>query len=55
MALWRAVAACEIGREALDFPAEVPAGVNPLEYAVYNLLQAVEDLARAEAEQDIWQ
>jgi hypothetical protein len=36
---------CQIGRDALDGKTKSPPGVSPLEYAVFNLLHAVEELA----------
>jgi hypothetical protein len=50
MTLWRAETACKIGKQALNGETEIPEGATALEYAVYNLLCAVEDLARAEME-----
>lgn len=43
--LWRAKASCAIGKKALNLEAETPPGSTPLEYAVYCLLSAIEDLA----------
>lgn len=43
---YRAQAACRIGRDALDGKAEIPPGVTRHEYALFNLLHAVEELAK---------
>lgn len=43
--LYRARLACRVGRDALDGKADLPKGVNNLDYAIYNLLHAVEDIA----------
>lgn len=45
---YRAQAACRIGREALDGQtrAEIPPGVTRQEYAIFNLLHAVEELSK---------
>jgi hypothetical protein len=37
---------CKIGRDALEGKTQPPAGCSPLEYAVFNLLHAVEELSR---------
>jgi len=37
---------CQIGRDVLEGKTEPPAGVTRMEYAVYNLLHAVEELSR---------
>ena len=38
---------CRIGRDALEGKSICPPGVFPVEYALFNLLHAVEDLAEA--------
>lgn len=45
-AAWRCQAHCRIGRDALLGTSQPPEGVSPLEYAVFNLLHAVEELSR---------
>lgn len=37
---------CKIGRDALEGRTKIPYGVTPLEYAVFNLLHAVEELSK---------
>ena len=44
--LYRARLSCKIGRDALDGKADLPKGVNHLDYAMYNLLSAIEDIAK---------
>jgi len=44
-AAYRCKLSCRIGRDALERKTETPGGVTPLEYAVFNLLHAVEELA----------
>lgn len=46
-ALWHARKNCEMGKEGLDSGRGVPADCEPMEWAVYQLLCAVEELARA--------
>jgi hypothetical protein len=48
--LYRAGASCRIGRDALDDRIKVPFGVSKIEYALYNLLHAVEELAKERME-----
>ncbi len=43
---YRAQASCRIGRDALDGKTEIPPGVTRQEYAMFNLLHAVEELAK---------
>lgn len=43
---YRAQAACRIGRDVLDGESNPPPNVTRLEYAVFNLLHAVEELAK---------
>ena len=43
---YRCQLSCEIGRDVLDGKTKPPAGVSPLEYAVFNLLHAVQELSR---------
>ena len=52
MALWRAVTCCGIGKKAINGETETPSGSTPLEYALYNLLCAVQDIARAMESED---
>ena len=52
MALWRAGTCCEIGKKAINGETETPSGSTPLEYALYNLLCAVQDIARAMEAED---
>jgi len=44
-AAYRCQASCRIGRDALEGKTKPPAGCSPLEYAVFNLLHAVEELS----------
>jgi len=44
-ALYRCYLSCQIGREALSGAATLPSGYSRLEYAVFNLLNAVEELS----------
>jgi len=46
---YRCKLSCKIGRDALDGKTKAPQGVSPLEYAVFNLLHAVEELAELTA------
>ena len=43
---YRCQLSCKIGRDALEGKTQPPAGCSPLEYAVFNLLHAVEELSR---------
>ena len=43
---YRCQLSCKIGRDVLAGKTKTPAGVSPLEYAIYNLLHAVEELSR---------
>lgn len=43
---YRCQLSCKIGRDVIDGKTKTPAGVLPLEYAVFNLLHAVEELSR---------
>lgn len=43
---YRCQLSCKIGREVLEGKTKTPAGVSPLEYAMFNLLHAVEELSR---------
>jgi len=47
---YRCQLSCKIGRDVLEGKTKTPAGVSPLEYAVFNLLHAVEELSRHNAE-----
>jgi hypothetical protein len=46
---YRCQLSCKIGCDALEGKAQPPPGRSPLEYAVFNLLHAVEDLSRQSA------
>ena len=46
-ALYRASLSCQVGRDALEGKTECVHGITPGEYALYNLLHAVEDMALA--------
>jgi len=48
-AAYRCKLSCEIGRDALEYKIKSPPGVSPLEYAVFNLLHAIEELAELTA------
>lgn len=37
---------CQIGRDAIDGSAKPPAGCTRLEWAIYNMLHAIEELAK---------
>lgn len=50
LGLYRARLSCRIGRDALEGK-NVPPSINPTEYALYNLLHAVEEMATAMEEQ----
>ena len=43
--LYRAQLACRIGCDTLDGKLEAPRGTTPTEYALFNLLRAVDDIA----------
>lgn len=43
---YRCQLSCKIGRDVLEGKTKTPAGITPLEYAVFNLLHAVEELSR---------
>lgn len=43
---YRAELSCRIGRDALENKAKSPYGVTQQEYALFNLLYAVEELAK---------
>jgi len=44
-AAYRCKLSCRIGRDVLDGKTATPPGVSRLEYAMFNLLHAVEELA----------
>ena len=46
-ALYRAGLSCAIGRDAIEGRIEIPANVSPMEWAMFNLLHAVEEIASA--------
>jgi hypothetical protein len=43
---YRCQLSCQIGRDVLEGKTKTPRGVSPLEYAVFNLLHAIEELSR---------
>jgi len=43
--LYRAVLSCRVGRDVLEGTKTCPAGTSQTEYALFNLLHAVEDIA----------
>jgi len=45
--LYRAELSCKIGRDALEGKITPPHGVQPIEWAMFNLLHAVEEIANA--------
>lgn len=45
-AAYRCQSSCEIGRKALDGKIKSPNGVTALEYAVFNMLHAIEELSK---------
>lgn len=45
--LYRAQLSCKIGRDALEGKTQCPEGVSPIEWAMFNLLHAVEEIATA--------
>jgi len=45
--LYRAQLSCRIGRDALEGKTKPPCGTTPTEYALYNLLHALEEIATA--------
>ena len=45
--LYRAKLSCKIGRDAIEGKTQPPCGTTPTEYAIYNLLHAVEEIADA--------
>jgi hypothetical protein len=45
--LYRAQLSCKIGRDALKGKTTAPDGVTPMEWAMFNLLHAVEEIATA--------
>ena len=44
---YRAGLSCKLGRDALEGKLACPPGVTPMEWAMYNLLHAVDDLVQA--------
>ena len=46
-AVERARMSCKVGRDGINGAQDLPDGVTGLEWAVYNLLHAVEDVANA--------
>jgi len=51
MGLYRAQLSCKIGRDALDGSVQIPDGLRPVEWAMFNLLHAVEEIATAMREE----
>jgi hypothetical protein len=47
MGLYRAQLSCKIAKDALNGESETTLGVSPTDYALYNLLCAVEEIATA--------
>jgi len=45
--LYRAQLSCKLGRDALEGKTTPPDGVTPMEWAMFNLLHAVEEIATA--------
>jgi hypothetical protein len=45
--LYRARLSCKVGRDALEGKIMTPTGCQPLEWAIYNLLHAIDDIAGA--------
>lgn len=45
--LYRAKLSCQIGRDVLEGKIRAPVGVQPMEWAMFNLLYAVEEIATA--------
>lgn len=45
--LFRAQLSCKIGRNVLEGKGDCPNNVQPMEWAMYNLLQATEEIAKA--------
>ena len=45
-AAYRCQLSCKIGRDALSGESKTPDGVSPIEYAIFNLLHAVEELSK---------
>jgi len=52
-ALCRAIISCRVGRDAMDGTLPPPQMATPTEYALYNLLHAIEDIATALAEMEL--
>ncbi len=50
MGLYRAIMSCRIGCDALDGKINTPIGVGQTQWAVYNLLKAVEEIAKERLE-----
>ena len=45
--LYRAQLLCKVGRDALEGKTTPPDGVTPMEWAMFNMLHAVEEIATA--------
>lgn len=46
---YRCQLSCQLGRDALEGKIKPPKGTSPLEYALFNLLHAVDELSRIAA------
>jgi hypothetical protein len=44
-ALYRCKASCRIGRQALDGDIVLPVGHQPIDWAMYNMLHAISEIA----------
>ena len=45
--LYRAQLSCKIGRDVLEGKTAAPDGVQPIEWALFNILHAIEEIAMA--------
>ena len=43
---YRCQLSCQMGRNIIEGKTKPPAGVTPLEYAMFNLLHAIEELSK---------
>lgn len=48
--LYRAILSCKIGRDAIDSKTSLPKNISAMEWAIYNMLHAVEEIAEEMAE-----
>ena len=46
---YRCQLSCKIGRDAIEGKTKPPGGCTPMEYAIFNLLHAVEELSKVTA------